>query len=278
MWTDPSTGPLYHSSVSPARTAPRSFFRPAAKRRISGAYAASAALVLALRGSFGPKEPPANDETPGPAPAVRSVFSEIREGLGWLWRHGLLRSLALVVGATNLAFAAADAVLVLYAQDVLGLGAVGYALIGTCLAVGGLLGGLASERVVGLIGPGRTLFAGLLTQALGLAAIVLVPSSYVTWAAYFSVGFTLVLWNVVTVSLRQAVVPEGLFGRVNSVYRLLAYGGLSAGAALGGLVARQFGLAATFWFGAAALAALAAFALLELGNGRLIAARGASSV
>jgi predicted MFS family arabinose efflux permease len=77
----------------------------------------------------------------------------------------------------------------------------------------------------------------------------------------FSVG-----WNVVTVSLRQRIVPDEILGRVNAGYRLVAWGTMPLGAALGGLVATAYGVTATFWV-SAALSALC-FPLVALGTTR----------
>ena len=70
-------------------------------------------------------------------------------------------------------------------------------------------------------------------------------------------GFHAIVWNVVTISLRQQIIPERLLGRVNSVYRLLGLGGMSAGALLGGVLARGFGLTAPFWFASLSVVVLA---------------------
>jgi MFS family permease len=79
-----------------------------------------------------------------------------------------------------------------------------------------------------------------------------------------------VVWNVITVSFRQAVVPQDIFGRVNSVYRLLGWGGLSVGALLGGFLAWGFGLTVPFWFAAAVLAIML-FLTLPLVNNHTVA-------
>jgi predicted MFS family arabinose efflux permease len=77
------------------------------------------------------------------------------------------------------------------------------------------------------------------------------PRLWVSAAATTAMAFGTTVWNTVTVSLRQRIVPATLFGRVNSVYRWLVWGSISIGSALGGLVAHEFGLRAPFFFGAA---------------------------
>jgi len=212
----------------------------------AGTYAAAAALILALRGEFRPKRP--EDAPP------TTLVAEIGEGLRWLWNHGLIRTLAIMLGVFNMTFAATDAILVLFAQDVLGLGSFGYGMLLTSMAVGGLIGSLTADKIVAWLGPGRSLQASVLISALVLTVVAISESAVVVWAVFLLVGITVVVWNVITVSFRQAVVPEDIFGRVNSVYRLLGWGGLSIGALLGGFLARGFGLTAPFWFAAVVLA------------------------
>jgi predicted MFS family arabinose efflux permease len=82
---------------------------------------------------------------------------------------------------------------------------------------------------------------------------------------------------VITVSFRQAVVPQDIFGRVNSVYRLLGWGGISVGALLGGFLARSFGLTAPFWFAAAVLAVMFLLTLPLVNNRTVAEARAGSA-
>jgi predicted MFS family arabinose efflux permease len=212
----------------------------------AGTYAAAAALILSLRGEFRSERPEGTPPT--------TLVAEIGEGLRWLWNHGLIRTLAIMLGVFNMTFAATEAILVLFAQDVLGLGSFGYGVLFTSTAVGGLIASLTADKIVAWLGPGRALQASVLISALVLSVVAFSDSAVVVWAVFLLVGITVVVWNVITVSFRQAVVPEDIFGRVNSVYRLLGWGGLSIGALLGGFLARGFGLTAPFWFAAVVLA------------------------
>ena len=227
----------------------------------AGTYAAAAALILALRGEFRPERPE------GAAPTT--LVAEIGEGLRWLWNHGLIRTLAIMLGVFNMTLAATNAILVLFAQDVLGLGSFGYGALVTSLAVGGLIGSLTADKIVAWLGSGRALQASVLISALVLSVVALSENAVVVWAVFLLVGINVVVWNVITVSFRQAVVPEDIFGRVNSVYRLLGWGGLSIGALLGGFLARSFGLTAPFWFAAVVLAVMF-FIMLPFVNNRTV--------
>ena len=231
----------------------------------AGSFAAAAALVLAMGGSF---------RAARPEEAARTTLgAEISEGLAWLWGHRLLRTLGLALGVMNLTSSATFAILVLFAGERLGLGPVGYGALLSTLAVGGTLGGLLAERVVGRLGAGTAMRAGLLIEASTSAAIALSHSAYVVGAMLALFGFHAIVWNVVTISLRQELIPDGLLGRVNGSYRLLGMGGIAAGALLGGLLAKGFGLAAPFWFAAASVTALAVVTWNILGNANVAAAR-----
>jgi MFS family permease len=234
----------------------------------AGTFAAAAALILALRGKFRPERPEGVPPT--------TLVAEIGEGLRWLWNHRLIRTLAIMLGVFNMTFAATDAIFVLFAQDVLGLDSFGYGVLVTSGAVGGLVGSLMADRIIARLGSGRTLQMSVLVSALVLTVVALSKSAFVVWAMFILVGVTVVVWNVITVSFRQAVVPHDIFGRVNSVYRLLGWGGISVGALLGGFLARSFGLAAPFWFAAAVLA-LMFLLTLPLVNNRTVAEARAGS-
>jgi len=231
----------------------------------AGSFVAASALVLAMDGTFratGLQEVPRT-----------TLRAEISEGFAWLWGHRLLRTLAMALGVMNLTSAATIAVLVLFAGGRLGLGSLGYGLLLSSLAVGGVLGALCAGRVVGWLGAGTTMRGGLLVEASTSAVIALSHNTYVVGTMLALFGFHAIVWNVVTISLRQELVPDGLLGRVNSSYRLLGMGGAAVGALLGGLLAKGFGLTAPFWFAAASVAVMTVVAWRTLGNGTVTAAR-----
>jgi MFS family permease len=235
----------------------------------AGTYAAAAALVLALRGGFRPVR------SEGAPPTT--LVAEIGEGLRWLWNHRLIRTLAIMLGVFNMTLAATQAIFVLFAQDILGLGSFGYGVLLTSGAVGGLIGSLMADRIILWLGSGGALQAAVLISAVVLTVVALTESAVVVWAAFLLIGMTGVVWNVITVSFRQAVVPQDIFGRVNSVYRLLGWGGISVGALLGGFLARSFGLTAPFWFAAGALAVMFLLTLPLVNNRTVAQARAGSA-
>ena len=226
----------------------------------AGTFAAAAALVLAMRGSF----------RPGRAERPRTTMrAEIFEGLRWLWGQPLLRTLAVMLGIMNAVHAAYTSIFVLFAQDILGLGEVGYGILLTSGALGGLIGSLVADRIIVVFGHGRTLLGSVLLSAAALGGTAVTGNAFAVGGLFVLVGICAVVWNVITVSLRQAVIPENLFGRVNSVYRLLGWGAIPIGALLGGFLARGLGLTAPMWFGAVVLVALA-LATFPLVNNRTL--------
>lgn len=97
-------------------------------------------------------------------------------------------------------------------------------------AIGGVAGSLLASRLVTMIGKGAALFGTILTGVIAFALTGLTPSAPLVWAMFTVMAFAGTVWNVVTVSLRQRVVPDQLPGRVNSVYRFFGWGMMSTGA------------------------------------------------
>jgi MFS family permease len=114
---------------------------------------------------------------------------------------------------------------------------------------------------------------GLLIEAATHLGLALTRSPLVAGGILAMFGFHAMMWNTVSVSLRQELIPDRLLGRVNSAYALLAYGGASLGALLGGLLAGRFGLTAPFWAGFVVVTLLAAAAWPILSSSRVQAAR-----
>jgi MFS family permease len=226
--------------------------------------AAAVLLVLGLPGRFRPG-------TNGP----RDWRSELGEGARFLLDAPLLRLLAVVTGVWNLFFQMAMIALILYAQEVLGLGATGYGLILAAGAVGGMAGGFAAERIVRRFGPARTAQWALFTSAPSFLAIAALPLPLAVAATLAVFEFAGVAWNAVSVSYRQRAIPDALLGRVNSLYRLLAWGMMPVGLLASGLIVRaaeplagrEAALAMPFWLAALGAAVLTLGAWKALGDG-----------
>ncbi|SEF23593.1 Predicted arabinose efflux permease, MFS family [Amycolatopsis pretoriensis] len=165
----------------------------------------------------------------------------VREGLRWLWRHRLLRTLAILVGVNTFCGRLAAATLVLLATQVVHLDARGYGLLLAGAALGSVLGGLVNARVVNRIGARAALLASLAGNVGAFAGVGLSRDPVVLGGFLAVTGFVTTLWNIVTVGLRQQFVPAELLGRVTSAYRLLGWGLIPVGTLAGGLVAQQLG-------------------------------------
>ncbi|HEX7136125.1 MAG TPA: MFS transporter [Iamia sp.] len=210
------------------------------------AFAGTAALwavavvpLWCLRGRFRPVR----------ARSSSTVRAEIGQGLRFVAGRPVLRLMAGTVGVANLATSAAGSVLVLFAvgeSSSLGLDESHFTLLVLVAAVGGVLGSLLYEPVARRLG--RAL--GLKVAIVGIAVSVGVPAVssdlWVVTGTMFVGGAAIMLWNVPTVAYRQALTPDHLLGRVNSVYRLVAFGTMPLGALLAGLTAEVFGLRSVF--------------------------------
>ena len=190
---------------------------------------------------------------PGPYRVERtertSLRADVAEGLRFLWGHRLLRTLAAMVGTFNFASNAAWAVLVLYAvgpESAVGLSEPAFGALLAASAAGMLTGSLVAERVERWLGRGRALLVATLGCALLVAGPALTDNAVLIGAAFLVSGTCSGVWNVITVSLRQRVTPDRLLGRLNSGYRLVAWGSRPFGALTGGLLGQAFGLRAVF--------------------------------
>jgi predicted MFS family arabinose efflux permease len=180
----------------------------------------------------------------------RSLPREVADGMRWLWRHRVLRTLALATCVNNLAFAGWTVILVLLLQDRFDVSGLGFGAMTACLGVGGLVGSFGAPRLSRRIGMAAVLFAAMLGEGLATAVLGLAPVWPLAVAMLLTIGGCAIGWNVVSVSLRQSIVPDDLLGRVNSAYRFLAVAGAPIGAAVGGVLARWQGLSAPFLVGA----------------------------
>jgi predicted MFS family arabinose efflux permease len=212
-------------------------------------FAASAVLVWRIRAA-----------TP---PAARAPLrAGIAEGVRWLAAHRLLRTLSLLSGVANLANFLAMATFVLFAQQVLGVGEVGYGVVLGLMALGGITGGLLAPRLVARLGGRRAVTGTLFGTPLAMLAVAGLARDVPTMAVLaFVTSFGASLWNVAAGSLRQRTVPAALLGRVSSVGLMITWGAQPLGAYLGGLTATWWGLLAP-WIVAALLRLVAALAAL----------------
>ena len=213
-------------------------------------FLVSAVLLtgLRLRERFVPHRPP-----PG-TPVVRGLLADLTTGARWLWRHRLLRALATMAAAFNLVSGATLGVLVVHAHRALGLGDIGYGVLLACEAVGASAAAWVAPAVVRTVGRDWALVVVAAMQAGACLLLFLTALPVLAGVALALIACSSVTWDVVVVALRQTLIPSELQGRVNSVYRLVAWGSLPVGAALAGAIAYRAGTPAVFGLGAAVLA------------------------
>jgi MFS family permease len=175
-----------------------------------------------------------------------TIRTQISEGLRWLTRHRLLRVIAVLLGVYNFANQMGQAILVLLATVTLHVGTRGYGFLLAAVAVGSVIGGLMCPMLTRRLGMLPSLVIGGAINAAVFVGIGLAPDAAVAAVLLAGQGFAVAMWNVVTVSLRQQIVPSPLLGRVNSVYRMLGWGLMPVGALAGGFVAHAVGLRAPY--------------------------------
>jgi len=202
---------------------------------------------------------------PGPgtaaAPPEPRLRDSIAEGLRWVRGERAILRLTAIAAVANLAAGGVLGILVLFAKEHLGVSSLGFGLLLGAASTGGLLGGLAASRIVTAAGQGSVLVGMLFIEAVTDVAVAL-SGNVVLATVFLGAGaFCAAVWAVVSISLRQTIVPRALLGRVNSVYRLAGMGALPLGAVAGGVLASVFGLTAPFWASATALALLGLVAL-----------------
>jgi MFS family permease len=209
----------------------------------AAAYLLAAVALTLIVGSFRPVR------TGEPTTLRRDVV----DGVRYLFGHRLLRTLALLTGIANLGSTAALTVLPIYAvrPGPMGLREAGFGLLLAAGAVGAFAGSFLVPAIERKLGRARALLVvwvgfALLTGLPGVTA-----SALLVGAGFLVMGVGIIVWNVITVSLRQRIAPDHLLGRVNAGYRLLAWGSMPLGALLGGLLGELVGVRAVFLIAAA---------------------------
>jgi MFS family permease len=223
------------------------------------AYGFSSTMLGWIPGQFAPKV----------ATHQQGLVQEIREGVRWFWNHRLLRTLGFFAGTFNFVSAAIMGVFVLFAQDVLGLSEAAYGLLISMGAIGGIVGSLMTKKLSSRFGPGSILFVDACLSGIAFIGMGLTTNPFVVGIMFILISMTNMFGNVIIVSLRQAIIPEHLLGRVASAYRLVVLGALPLGALFGGMIARKFSLAAPMLVGGGLLI-FVAFAIQPIVNNRTI--------
>ena len=206
----------------------------------AASFALAALLVTSIRIPSA-KTPKANSEE------LRNSFkADLTEGLQWLWSNKLIRTLAIMLGIANMTAMFGEAIFVKYAAVELGVTGRAYGFLLALTAIGSILGGLLGDKIAKRLGIAQSIVYSYFV--FGFVGIIYFFMPYV-WAVAIAasfMGLAGTTWNVVTVSLRQRVIPTELFGRVNSVYRFIGTGSIGIGALIGGQIAYSTNLRMPF--------------------------------
>jgi MFS family permease len=198
-------------------------------------------------------------------PSTASVWHDLKEGLAIVLKDKRLRSIAGSTATSNFFSNVIFSILILYLVRQLGYTA---AVVGTIFLIGGLgaFGGIAlSSKLIKLLGVGRVIIAGMIMGGLGTIPYALANSSLsapifsatgipvvgsfrldlnalILMMGGFVTSIGVVVYNINQVSLRQAIVPKSIQGRMNASMRWIVWGTIPAGAIAGGVLAEVFGL------------------------------------
>lgn len=183
-----------------------------------------------------------------PAPATSRLRIEVVDGFRWVAHNPAVRTLVVTVFVFNVTFGAAWSVLVLYAEERLHLGAIGFGALTTASAVGGVAGTIGYGWLTRRVSLGNIMRGGLIIETFTHLSLALTTTPAVATGIMVVFGAHAFVWGSTSVTVRQRAVPEVLQGRALSVNSIGGYGGLVLGAALGGPIADHFGVTGPFWF------------------------------
>jgi MFS family permease len=216
-------------------------------------FAFSAVFLFAIRRKETLPEPHAGAQRP-------SMLTEAREGLRFVFRNRYLRAISMCTGTSNFFFSMSGALIVVYAVRELDMSPAALGLAFSLGNVGPLLAAFTTSQISNRLGVGPTILWTAVLFSTSSLFLPLAPKSYpLPFLVAFGVvaGFAGVAYNITQVSFRQAICPERMQGRMNSVIRFLVWGTMPLGALLGGALGTWFGIRSALWV--AAIGALFAF-------------------
>ncbi len=182
-----------------------------------------------------------------------SMWSEAKEGLGYVIRNRYLRAIAACTGSSNFFASVGFSIFLVYAVRELDLSPAVIGLVAAVGNVGSLVAALTATRISARLGVGPTIVSSAFLFGPFFFLIPLAPTDAAVpflVAAQLGVGFAVVAYNITQVSFRQAICPERLQGRMNAVMRFVVWGTIPFGTLLGGLLATWIGLRETLFVSA----------------------------
>lgn len=232
------------------------------------------AASYALAGAFVHRLP--SDVLARPERSRSTLRADIAEGLHTMWSNKLLRVLLLSVGAHNLLSSLPYAIYVLFALQVLDTNAIGFGLIMSAGGVGGVFATFVASRVMQSIGRGGVIWGGTIVTEVATFLTGFTSNPVVAGALQFVALFSISTWNVVGRALRASIVPDHLLGRVVSSGRVLGYGAIPVGSALGGWIAAHHGLRMPFFIAGALTIVVGLATIPWMSTSKIEAARAAT--
>ena len=186
-------------------------------------------FITGIKGEF---------ERPEDINKYQNTSEMIKEGVEWLKNNTLLKRLAIYTGIANFFGSMQFPIMILFAQELIGLNAIQYSFLAYGAAIGGLVGSQLANKINAKLEESKTLLISVALFGIGMFAPYLTTNPFIVAGSFGLSSFGSVLWNVQAVSIRQALIPDNLLGRVNSVYRLLALGLNPIGAIFGGAIVK----------------------------------------
>ena len=186
-------------------------------------------FITGIKGKF--ERPEGNNKE-------QNTSEMIKEGVEWLKNNTLLKRLAIYTGIANFFGSMQFPIMILFAQELIGLNAIQYSFLAYGAAIGGLVGSQVANKVNARLEESKTLLISVALFGIGMFAPYVTTNPFIVAGSFGLSSFGSVLWNVQAVSIRQALIPDNLLGRVNSVYRLLALGLNPIGAIFGGAIVK----------------------------------------
>jgi len=208
-------------------------------------FVASTLFMISMRHRETPPKPEPGQKHP-------KMWPQVKEGLNWVARHPWLRSIAMCTGTSNFFSTLSNAILILYMARALELSKIEIAIVFVASPLGSIVAGLVTNRVNRWIGVGPTILATISVSSVAGLCYPLAPQSFplpLLMAGGALFGFGAVSYNITQVSLRQAITPERLQGRMNAAMRWIVWGTIPLGTLLGGALATWFSLRTALWVG-----------------------------
>ena len=192
----------------------------------------------------------------------RKLWVEIHQGLAWLWHHPLIRFMAILTGGWNLVTAGFTLIIIVLAQQQ-HASSFTIGLIFSIGGIGAVIGAVAATSIQKRFRFSQVIIGTNWFSALILPLYVIAPNPLVLGILSAASFFVVPIYNVVQFSYRSAIIPDELQGRVNSVFRLIAFGGQPLGLALTGVLIQKIGVIQTVFICAFGMATLALAATLN---------------